>query len=557
MDLSSADFQEAVAALRAAVGDDHVRLSSEDRARHSRDTIPWQQTCSVVVWPGSRDEVVAIVTIAARHALPIWTFSKGKNWGYGATMAAKNGAVIVILERMNRILEVNEELAYAVIEPGVTYRQLSDHLKVRASGLWADCPDSTPEASVIGNALDRGLGHTPYGDHFAQLCGLEVVLANGVVIQTGGAPADGPAWHTFKWGSGPYLEGLFSQSNFGIVTSAGIWLMPEPEEFEAFFCEIAREEDLPAVVDSLRRLAFAGALRGTAHLVNDVLYMAMVMPYPRDSRGGEHRLSDEARRALRETHGFTPWTLTSGLYGTAAQVRANRALIRKELRRYGKLTFVDRSDLPVLAWLTRLIQRTQNVRLASWIGGMVKNLLIGRAPMAVLDLIPTTVDVLRGVPGEFIVRFAYFKSREGRPSGNVDPARDNCGLIWFAPVVPLTRDQVNALFDLCRPLFGSHGFDFSVSLIVVNPRSAVALMQIFYDKSDAEEPARAAALYEVLCQRTLSEGYQQYRANVPNMHRLFQAVPGYQRLLDEMKNAVDPVGILAPGRYGITGDVSS
>jgi 4-cresol dehydrogenase (hydroxylating) len=269
-------FDQAVVEMRAAVGSDHVLLDSEALARHSRDTIPWQRTCSAVVYPSSREEVCAIVKIAAQHRLPVWTFSKGKNWGYGATMAAHNGAVILLLERMNRILEVNEELAYAVIEPGVTYKQLADHLKSRAIKLWADCTDSTPEGSVLGNALDRGLGHTPYGDHFGNLCGLEVVLANGEVIQTGAAPPDSPTWHTFKWGTGPYLEGLLSQSNFGIVTRAGIWLMPEPEAFEAFFCEIEREESLPAVVDSLRRLAFAGALRGTAHLINDVLCLSML-----------------------------------------------------------------------------------------------------------------------------------------------------------------------------------------------------------------------------------------------------------------------------------------
>lgn len=178
-------FDQAVVEMRAAVGSDHVLLDSEALARYSCDTIPWQRTCSAVVYPSSRDEVCAIVKIAAQHRLPLWTFSKGKNWAYGGTLAAQDGAVILLLERMNRILEINEDLAYAVIEPGVTYKQLSDHLKSRAIKLWTDCTDSTPEGSVLGNALDRGLGHTPYGDHFGNLCGLEVVLANGEVIQTG------------------------------------------------------------------------------------------------------------------------------------------------------------------------------------------------------------------------------------------------------------------------------------------------------------------------------------------------------------------------------------
>ncbi len=551
MEVRPSTFDQAVVEMRAAVGPDHILLGSEAMARHSRDTIPWQRICSAVVYPSSRDEVCAIVKIAAQHGLRVWTFSKGKNWGYGASMAAEDGAVIVILERMNRILEVNEELAYAVIEPGVTYKQLADHLRSRAIKLWTDCTDPPPEGSVPGNALDRGLGHTPYGDHFGNLCGLEVVLANGEVIQTGGAPPEAPAWHTFKWGTGPSLEGLFSQSNFGIVTRAGIWLMPEPEAFQAFFCEIEQEANLPAVVDSLRRLALAGALRGTAHLINDVLFMAMVMPYPHELREGQPCLPDNARRGLRSRNGIAAWTLTSGLYGTAAQVRANRALIRQELRPYGKLTFVDRRDLPMLERLSRLVKRMQHVPLVSGLGGLLKNWLIGRAPMEVFELIPNSVSILQGVPSEFIVRFAYFKSRESRPRSDVDPVRDGCGLIWFAPIVPLTGSHVNRLFDLCCPVFREHGFDFSVSLIVVNPRSAVALMEIFYDKADPTETARARVLYEDLSGLTVRAGYQQYRTNVGYMHRLLEAVPEYQHLLDSMKRAVDPCGNLAPGRYGI------
>jgi 4-cresol dehydrogenase (hydroxylating) len=541
-------FDQAVAEMRAAVGSEHVRLDRETLARYSCDTIPWQRTCSAVVSPSSRDEVCAIVKIAARHRLPLWTFSKGKNWGYGATMAAQNGVVILLLERMNRILEVNEDLAYAVMEPGVTYKQLADHLNSRAIKLWADCTDSTPEGSVLGNALDRGLGHTPYGDHFGNLCGLEVVLADGEVIQTGAAPPESPTWHTFKWGTGPYLEGLFSQSNFGIVTRAGIWLMPEPEAFQAFLCEIEQEEHLPAVVDSLRRLALAGALRGTAHLINDLLCMSMLMPYPHESCRGQTWLSDDARRDLRSHHGISLWTLTSGLYGTGAQVKANRSLIRRELKPYGKLEFIDRRQVARLEWLIRLVTRTQHLPL---LGRLLRNCLIGRAPLEVFEAIPHEIRILQGIPSELIVRFAYFKCCQGWPRGDVNPARDGCGLIWFGPVAPLTGSHVNGLLNLCRPVFREHGFDFSASLIVVNPRSAVVLMQIFYDKADPSETAKARVLYEELRAVTVRAGYQQYRTNVANMHRLLEPVPQYQRVLESMKRAVDPSGTLAPGRYGI------
>jgi 4-cresol dehydrogenase (hydroxylating) len=226
-------------------------------------------------------------------------------------------------------------------------------------------------------------------------------------------------------------------------------------------------------------------------------------------------------------------------------------MIRRELKPHGKLTFFDRRELARLERLIRLVKRTQHLPVLSRLGRLLSNWFLGPTPMEVFEVVPHAVSVLQGVPSEFIVRFAYFKSRQGRPSSDVNPARDGCGLIWFAPVAPLTGSHVNRVFDLCRPLFREHGFDFSVSVIVVNPRSAVLLMEIFYDKADPTETARARLLYEDLCELTLRAGYQQSRTNVANMHRLLEPVPSYQRLLDSIKRAVDPCGLFAPGRYGI------
>jgi hypothetical protein len=73
--------------------------------------------------------------------------------------------------------------------------------------------------SIIGNTLDRGVGYTPYGDHFGMHCGLEIVLANGEVMRTGmGALPGSNTWQLFPYGFGPFADGLFTQSNYGIIT---------------------------------------------------------------------------------------------------------------------------------------------------------------------------------------------------------------------------------------------------------------------------------------------------------------------------------------------------
>src|SRR3546814_20740534 len=85
----------------------------------------------------------------------------------------------------------------------------------------------------MGNALEHGAGYTPYGDHFIMQCGMEVVLADGQVVRTGqGGISNSKHWQISKHGLGPQFDGMFTQSNFGVVTKLGIWLMPEPPRSE-------------------------------------------------------------------------------------------------------------------------------------------------------------------------------------------------------------------------------------------------------------------------------------------------------------------------------------
>ena len=143
---------------------------------------PGERIASAAVAPETVEQVQQVVKIANRYSIPLYTISTGRNLAYGGSAPVYSGSVVLDLKRMNRILEVSEDQAYALVEPGVSYFDLYRYIREHKLKVWIDCPDPG-WGSVIGNALDHGGGRTPlpYRDHFGAHCGMEVVLANGEV----------------------------------------------------------------------------------------------------------------------------------------------------------------------------------------------------------------------------------------------------------------------------------------------------------------------------------------------------------------------------------------
>lgn len=535
--------------LADIVGEEHVDISDGTRSYHGQAMIPWRRDCRAVVHPGSTAEVSALVKLAEDMGLQLWTFSTGKNWGYGTTQTLSDNAVVVLLDRMNQIIEVNEDLAYAIIEPGVTQQQLHDYLKQKGSRLWIDCTDSTPHGSVLGNALERGVGYTPYGDHFGQLCGMEVVLPCGEVMHTGGAAPLTRSRHTYKWGTGPYVDGIFSQSNYGIVTRAGIWLMPAPEEFNFCAIEVKDHRRFPEFLNDARDLALDRVI-GNIHCFNPFLLMSARMTYPFEQRGDRTHLSDQEIAELARQQRISDYTMVCGIYGNREQVRAQRRIVKRKLGHYGRVLFANDRKIEAIRRITHSIRNQQN----PWLRAITKKLVsatIYNGPLEALEMVPEVYAYHKGEPGNFIVGAAYFKKRMQRPTTNIDPIRDHCGLVWLAPVIPATSRDFLTVYELAKATYERHGFELAFSVIMHSPRSFLIAMPMFYDKDDPAETNRVAQLYEAMTNALVQAGYQQYRTSSAYMDKILEVAPQYGNLVRQLKTTIDPHNVLAPGRYGL------
>ena len=541
----------ALAKIRAVVGSEHVLERWEQIEPRAQDTLPSVLAPSAIVAPADVDQTRAVVRIAYEHKIALWPISRGKNWAYGASTPSVEGTIVLTLERLNRIVEVNQELAYAVIEPGVSFGQLHEYLVQHRIPLWIDPTDSTPDGSVIGNALDHGIGSTPYADHFANLCGLEVVLADGRVVHSNGRPAS-QVHHLYKWGTGPNLDGLFGQSGLGVVVKAGVWLMPAPEEHQFYVVEIDREEDLPRVVDGLRRLILGDRLRTQIHILNDVGRIAVASRCPFGPGAERTYLSDSERAALRRRHGLPIWLVAGGIYGTRRQVREQKRELRQALGHIGRLRFLDDRRIQLIESLSRQLERARRLPgLAGPVEALARK-LFGKS-LDVVATLPHAYGRSRGQPTGHFLRFAYYKARRPAPAADLDPVRDGGGLIWFAPSLPFTGRHLTEVIGVCRPLFEEYGFDFAVGAMGHNARSMTAIIGITYYKDDPDEAARADALYRRLCEVTGAAGYPRYRVSAPHQPHALDDAPEFRAVVEQIRGALDPDGIIAPGRYGIGG----
>ncbi|HXC60537.1 MAG TPA: FAD-dependent oxidoreductase, partial [Steroidobacteraceae bacterium] len=271
--VSAADFNRAIAAWKQTVGADWVFTTPEDVALY-RDAYspywgePEERVASGAVAPASVEEVQAVVRTANQYKIPLYAISTGRNLAYGGSAPVYSGSVVLDLKRMNRVLEVSERNAYALVEPGVNYFDLYEHITKNNLDVWIDPPDPG-WGSLIGNALDGGGGWTasPFRDHFGAHCGMEVVLANGEIIRTGmGALPNSKSWQHNRWGFGPWVDGLFRQGNYGVVTKMGFHLMPRPECMQTFTVRAPRDEDLIALVDTLNLVENQHVVNGSTSL---------------------------------------------------------------------------------------------------------------------------------------------------------------------------------------------------------------------------------------------------------------------------------------------------
>lgn len=524
--VSEADFASALSEFAAAVGDDWVFSSDEDVALY-RDSysILWdeaeERVASAAVAPANVEQVQQIVRVANSYRIPLYPISTGRNLTYGGSAPTLSGSVVVDLKRMNRILEVDEDRNFALVEPGVSYFDLYNYITERGLKVMLDVPDPG-WGSPVGNSLDHGVGYTmaPYRDHFGSHCGMEVVTPEGDVIRTGnGAMPGSESWQDYRYGVGPTVDGLFAQSNFGIVTKMGFWLMPMPETFMTGTVTVPRYQDFDPLVREVNYLEdsmligmpwYASPVRGPGIMGGSPALAALM-------QGGWPSIGQ--LEEFVETQGMPAWSVDLRFYGPEETVRASWEAAKRRFR--------DR--IPGAAFQDGELYRLP-------------------VPPEARAEFPHKPEV--GIPA-----LEVFNMVARNPLTNDDPPDGHADFFGF---VPRKAEAVWAASRVMAETYEELGLPpmHNPFTTPVNYYSRAFIVgTIVQTWRDPAKNARSREVFSRIVERFAEHGWGTYRT-APAFQD--QVVKGFSynnnallRFQEKLKDGIDPNGIISPGRYGI------
>ncbi|KAF2845418.1 vanillyl alcohol oxidase [Plenodomus tracheiphilus IPT5] len=507
-DVSVDDFRKALIEMAKVVGDGNAQVYTAQTMKHDESghyfDIPKEHDlfyvlekdvflASAVISPGCVDEVSQIVKLANRYLIPLWPTSMGRNLGYGGAAPRLRGSVVLDMgARMNKVLEVNRRDCTCLIEPGVSYFSLYEYLQTNGfQDLWIDSPD-LGGGSVMGNALDRGSGYTPYGDHFSMHCGMEVVLPTGEILRTGmGALPESNTWQTFQY-----------------VTKMGFWLMPDPGGYEAYVFSFQHDGDLPAIVETIRELRIKTIIQNAPTIRSTLIDAAVYAPKSHYT-SSKDILTDAEIDVIAKDIGVGRWNVYGAMYGP------------KPMR-----------ELQWQALKDAFMQ----------IPGTRYEFAKPRAKDEKQTVLHMREETLRGIPNTYELGWLNWTCGE------------RGSLLGFSPISPATGVDADKQYGMVRKRFAEFGFDY-IGTFVVGWRELHHIVCLTFDKTDAAERKRAHRCIELLIDDAAKEGYGEYRTHLCFMDQIASVYNwgngASKRFNEQLKDSLDPNGILAPGKSGV------
>ncbi|SNY51669.1 FAD/FMN-containing dehydrogenase [Arsukibacterium tuosuense] len=512
---------------------------------------PYQLNCEgataqakLVVRIGTIRDIAAVLELASAHQttkvpFSVHPISTGRNWGYASARANEPNAVILDLSRLNNISCDDETLGIFTVEPGVTQQDLRDYLNQKKLKFMVPVTGAGPSCSILGNALERGYGITPYTDHFAAVNSIRGLLADGTAFRSAVAELDKSGNDfidkTYKYGLGPYLDGLWTQSNLAVVTEISLRLKAEPEAFSAFYLQFASEHQF----EQAQQLVFTilqklEGVVGSVNIMDQRRVTAMMAPNP-NGPAAHQVMTDQQVVTLAEDYDIPAWTIAGTLYGQKSVVKAAKAEVKRfAAGQCSKMIFSD-------SWLINIGRKVMQL--------LPSGLL--RKQRKMLSSLDGGIEIMRGYPNQIALPLAYWRNPAIQPAKEraLNPAADGCGLLWYAPLVPMRSEAMRRFIGHVRAVCPKYGIEPMITFTSLKHDMVDSTIPIVFNLADPAAVTQAHACLEELVSAGLTQGWVPYRLNLAQQANLLEPGTSFWQISSKIKQALDPDNIISPGRY--------
>jgi len=314
--------------------------------------------------------------------------------------------------------------------------------------------------------------------HHQHISGLEILLPTGDTLRTGqfGITAS-PSAFLSKFTYGPSVEGLFLQSNLGIVTQLSLWLTPQPQAYMACTFSVQEYDDLAGMVDAFGLMKRDGTIQSCVWFTS-LIETLCITGRRGDYWGGPGPVPDWRLEELRKETGFGHWYARWGLYGPKRVVQAQ----------FEEIEAVLKEKLP-LGEITGVMYDDEKGVDAAKVPSPHGEMFVGVPSMWSLPLINWPIE----------------KGREGKAAHGD-----------YAPVIPSKGEAVLEWMRVSKPICEENGVELMADFFM-HERHVVVMNMFTWDQTDPEQKARMSKLYYGLYREAKKRGYGMYRGHVNHM----------------------------------------
>lgn len=424
--------------------------------------------------------------------------SQGHNWGYGDRNSKQNCQVTLSLAKMNQILEFSEDLGTVLIEPGVTQQQLAQYLAAKSEKWVLDCTGADSGASVVGNFLERGFGHTSFGDHENHGKIEEAISPDGHIFKPHFSMfAQGHTRGLYQHDLGLNIEKLFYQTNFVIVTKYRVHLKRKAARPELAVILGKSEMDIFHLIHKSAELKQQSIINSIPHCAN---------------------LDRLSKISGKKTQQRFSAVLTMDISGEADLVNLRKSNIRKAFCGY-QILFINANRLAFFEWVSKYF-------LSKEIKENIQNL-------------KQLFSLIQGIPSDYFVQNSL----------RTQDAKAQAKTIWISPLFTIQEQNFLQLKSIMETKFKKYGFDLPMTVSLISDRVAIVVADITIVSNFNEQSEKARECYQETLKELYEQGFPVYRMGYSSSQFLEKADPFVQEIHQRIKSLFDSDNLLSPGRW--------